>query len=95
MLERDIEEYFTKEMERIGAVVRKLRWIGRKGAPDRLIGYCGVIHMVELKQEKGRLSWWQARECKKFKKAGIKISVLSSLEEVDTFVGKLIRRGTL
>lgn len=37
MLERDIERYLVKRVKALGGEVRKVQWIGRKGAPDRLV----------------------------------------------------------
>ena len=37
MLERDIEDYLVKRVKAMGGEVRKVQWIGRNGAPDRLV----------------------------------------------------------
>ena len=37
MKEKDIEEYLCKLVRELGGDVRKVQWIGRKGAPDRLV----------------------------------------------------------
>ena len=37
MRERDIERYLCKKAKAIGGEVRKVKWIGRRGAPDRLV----------------------------------------------------------
>lgn len=37
MLERDVEAYLVKRVEELGGEVRKVKWIGRRGAPDRLV----------------------------------------------------------
>lgn len=37
MLERDIEDYLVKRVKAMGGEVRKVQWIGRIGAPDRLV----------------------------------------------------------
>ena len=37
MLERDIEDYLVKRVKELGGEVRKVQWIGRRGAPDRLV----------------------------------------------------------
>jgi len=94
MREREIDKYFTTELKKIGAVVRKLQWVGQNGAPDKLFALYGKVHLVELKQEKGRISWGQALEHRRFKKVGVNISVLSSIEEVDIFIRKIqMRKG--
>jgi hypothetical protein len=37
MRERDIEAYLVKRVKALGGEVRKVKWIGRRGAPDRLV----------------------------------------------------------
>lgn len=37
MKEADIEAYLCKRVREAGGDVRKVQWIGRKGAPDRLV----------------------------------------------------------
>jgi hypothetical protein len=37
MRERDIERYLVKRVKELGGEVRKVQWIGRRGAPDRLV----------------------------------------------------------
>ena len=35
--ERDIEAHLVKRVKALGGEVRKVQWIGRRGAPDRLV----------------------------------------------------------
>jgi len=37
MRERDIERELVKRVKALGGEVRKVQWIGRRGAPDRLV----------------------------------------------------------
>ena len=37
MNEAAIERYLVKRVKELGGEVRKVQWIGRKGAPDRLV----------------------------------------------------------
>ena len=37
MLERDVEAHLVKRVEELGGECRKVKWIGRVGAPDRLV----------------------------------------------------------
>jgi len=37
MRERDIERHLVKRVKELGGEVRKVKWIGRNGAPDRLV----------------------------------------------------------
>lgn len=35
--ERDIERYLVKRVKELGGELRKVKWIGREGAPDRVV----------------------------------------------------------
>jgi hypothetical protein len=37
MNERDIERHLVKRVKALGGEVRKVQWVGRRGAPDRLV----------------------------------------------------------
>lgn len=37
MLERDIEDYLVKRVKELGGEVRKVQWLGRNSAPDRVV----------------------------------------------------------
>lgn len=37
MRESDIEKYLVKRVKELGGEVRKVKWVGRQGAPDRLV----------------------------------------------------------
>lgn len=37
MLERAVEAYLKRRVEELGGEVRKVQWVGRVGAPDRLV----------------------------------------------------------
>lgn len=37
MRESDIEDYLVKRVKAVGGEVRKVQWIGRNSAPDRLV----------------------------------------------------------
>lgn len=39
MKERDIEKYLVERVKALGGEVRKVQWVGRKSAPDRLVMY--------------------------------------------------------
>lgn len=60
-LERIVERYLVRRVELVEGTVRKLKWVGRRGAPDRLVllPRCVVrehmphIWFIELKRPKG------------------------------------------
>lgn len=37
MRERDIEKHLVQRVKELGGECRKIKWIGRRGAPDRLV----------------------------------------------------------
>jgi len=37
MRERDIEKHLVQRVKALGGEVRKVEWVGRRGAPDRLV----------------------------------------------------------
>lgn len=48
--ERDVEKYLVKRVKALGGEVRKVRWIGRRSAPDRLVLIPGHVPVfLELK----------------------------------------------
>jgi hypothetical protein len=54
MRESEIENYLVTKVREKGGEVRKVKWIGRNGAPDRLVMLKGIHNhavWVELKAE--------------------------------------------
>lgn len=63
MRESKIEKALVRRVKAEGGEIRKVQWIGRRGAPDRLVMLPGRNPvLVELKAPKGRLSKLQERE---------------------------------
>lgn len=93
MRERDIEAHLVKRVRELGGEVRKVKWIGRIGAPDRLVmlpmyrvssGWCSSRTIwVELKApgEKARPS--QVREHERMRAMGQRVLVIDSIEGVE------------
>jgi hypothetical protein len=44
MRERDIERYLVKRVNELGGEVRKVKWVGRAHAPDRVVMMPKVFH---------------------------------------------------
>ncbi len=76
-----LEETCAIEAELRGIGSRKLEWIGRRGAPDRLFVGKGKLLLVEFKILTGRLSPAQVQEHTWFRKYGYKIAVVNSLNQ--------------
>lgn len=64
MLERDVEAYLKRAVKALGGRVRKVRWIGMVGAPDRLVLLPGGYRpfLIELKRPGKRPTRKQQRE---------------------------------
>jgi hypothetical protein len=93
MRERDIEDYLVKRVKAMGGEVRKIKWIGRRGAPDRLVMLpawalgSGVSAWVELKAPGEKAKPHQAREHERMRAMGQRVEVIDSLEGVEELLG--------
>jgi len=94
MRESEIETYLVKRVNELGGEVRKVKWIGRRGAPDRLVmfpaseqrfidGAWGTTLWVELKAPGEKAKPHQAREHKRMRRMGQRVVVVDSIEGVD------------
>lgn len=89
MLESSIEEYLIECVKLAGGQCRKLSYIGRKGALDRLVLLKGS-HFVEVKRlNGGKLSVHQIREIEVLRKHGASVFVISSKQSVDEFINEV------
>lgn len=83
--ERDIENYLVDTVKVLGGETRKVKWIGRKGAPDRLVLLPGGVTLwVELKAPGKTPDTHQMREHNIMRKMGQRVEVVDSLRGVDT-----------
>ena len=82
-----LEEYFVKRVAALGGHRRKVKFIGRKGAPDQLVKMpkWRKAKFVELKKPKGGvLAEIQKREHNRLRKHfGFEVLVAYTKEEVD------------
>ena len=88
MREKLIEDYLVDQVKILRGEIRKLSWIARRGAPDRLVWIPGWAFpkMPELKAPGKPLEDHQKREHKRLKKMGVKCCKLDSFEDVDKFL---------
>lgn len=93
VLERDVEDYLKNEVKKHGGEVRKLKWIGRRSAPDRLVFLQGV-YFVELKRPGEKPRPDQIREHVRMQKKGARVCVLDSKEQVDSFISAITGADT-
>lgn len=81
--ERDIEAHLVDQVKKAGGEVRKVKWIGRHGAPDRLVMLPGKSLWVELKAPGEKAKPHQAREHERMRGMGQHVEVVDSFERVD------------
>lgn len=93
MRESDIEDYLVKKVKEKGGEVRKVKWLGRNGAPDRVVMMEGIhnrLVWVELKTE-GLVALFphtpherqQHREHERMRAMGQRVVVIDSYVGVD------------
>lgn len=91
--ERDIERHLVKRVKELGGEVRKVQWIGRRGAPDRLVmlplpGGIGkdetdTTIWVELKAPGVKPEAHQLREHERMRRMSQRVVVIDSIEGVE------------
>lgn len=89
MLESKVENHLVDRVKEYGGEVRKVKWIGRVGAPDRVVFLFGV-HFVELKAPGKKPEAHQTREHIRMRKNGASVYVLDTIEAVDLFIENII-----
>ena len=89
MAESYVEKEFVRIFERAGWLVRKLKWIGRHGAPDRFVAKRGRVALVELKKRGGDLQPSQVREFPRLRNAGVDVFVVSTIAEATALLARL------
>ena len=88
--ESDIEKYLVKRVKAIGGEIRKVKWINRNGAPDRVVWMNeGVQVWVETKAPGEKPEPHQLREHKRMRKRGQIVAVIDSFELVDALIMEL------
>lgn len=93
MRESTIENHLVQRVKELGGEVRKVKWIGRHGAPDRLVMFPssgertamlgpGTI-WVELKAPGEKAKPHQLREHARMRAMGQRVVVIDSIEGVE------------
>jgi hypothetical protein len=91
--EGPIEAYLLKRVTETGGRQRKVKWVGRDGAPDRLIWWrFPVVAFVECKGPRGRLSGEQEREIARLRGDGWPVYIVRTRDEADAFVAAMQER---
>ncbi len=83
MHESTIEQYLVERVKALGGECRKLKWIGRNGAPDRIVMLPDRTVWVELKAPGEKCRPHQIREHERMRRMGQRVEVVDSFEGVD------------
>lgn len=86
--ESDIEKYLVKRVDKIRGQTRKLKWIGRDHAPDRVVFFRGVW-FIELKRPGATARLGQMREHMRLSYHGANIRVIDTFDLVDEFINEI------
>jgi hypothetical protein len=87
MLERDVEAYFRKAVEKAGGVAFKFVSPSHRGVSDRIVCFPGgSTWFVELKRPGGRLMPLQRIFAALMERMGQNYICLSSREEIDQWL---------
>lgn len=81
--ERDIEKYVIKKTHLFGGELRKVKWVSRRGAPDRRVMLPKGSFWVELKRPEEGLDEHQLREITLMRCYLETVYVINTFEEVD------------
>lgn len=83
-IEARIEDELIATAKRAGFLVRKARWDGRNGCPDRCLMGHGLTVWVELKRPDGRgeLSPEQQREIRLMRQAKQRVYVIETYDQL-------------
>lgn len=89
MLEREVEAYLCKRVRELGGEVRKVQWVGRHSAPDRIAMLPASEHRdyrtiwFELKRPGAKARPAQVREHERMRSLGQRVEVADSIEAID------------
>lgn len=89
-----VREALKKAVKQHGGEHRKLRWIGRSGAPDEMIFWSGGVHsFVECKRPGQKPEPHQDREHARLRAGGFRVDVVDSEEGAWALVAALAEQS--
>lgn len=97
MRESEVEKYLVKVVKSLGGECRKVKWIGRRSAPDRVVMlpfkgtsvFVGDTIWIELKCPGKGPTAAQRREHARMRKFGQQVFVLNSIGAIDKWAATL------
>lgn len=81
--ESNIEHYLKIRVEEEGGMCLKLKWIGRRNAPDRIVLLPRKHFLVELKRPYKKATAAQEREHARIRISGLDVFVINSFAGID------------
>lgn len=90
MLEKDIEDWLSKQVEKIGGLAFKFISPGNPGVPDRIYIFPGGgIWFVELKQQFGRIANIQKWQRERLILMGCHYRLVRGMEDARAFAKEM------
>lgn len=92
-----VETRLKEKVIAAGGIIRKAIWAGRRGAPDRWVGFPSTRRSawVELKRPKTPdAEAHQSREHERMRSCGEDVRVIANYADVDAFVREMTRTAT-
>ena len=91
MLERNLEAHLVKRVAELGGDARKIQWVSRRGAPDRLVMLPGGrVLWLELKNPEAIKTFpanaherQQQREIERMRGYGLQVEVVGTIERIE------------
>ena len=94
MLEKDIEDWLNKQIEKMGGLAFKFVSPGNPGVPDRVyILPGGKVWFVELKQQFGKIAKIQKWQRERLLRMGCNYRLVMGKQDAEVFVNELRKRG--
>lgn len=90
MLEKEIEDWLNKEIEKMGGQAFKFVSPGNPGVPDRIyILPEGKVWFVELKQQSGKVASIQKWQRDRIIGMGCNYRLIKGMEDARAYVGEI------
>jgi len=95
--ESTVEEYLVEQCKAHGILTRKVSWIGRSKAMDRLLVYRGKVVFAEMKGESNQAKFpsnaherAQLREMNRFREQGADVRLVGTKAQVDALIAEMV-----
>ncbi len=85
--EAELEKYLLRRVKELGGDTRKVRWIGRNGAPDRLVMLPHKVFFLELKAPGKKPTAVQLKEHERLRRFGLDVFVADTIEQIEELLG--------